>query len=245
MMKSVKIKKSRQNIIFAVAFSLAIHIAVAVPVFYKLSDNSTFSKSLNKINLVWVALETKNNAGSAEKVLRPVADISPNNTVQKTITKDAPEIREARQEVTETSTAASFSGAVILSGYDGSVAATVKEQVYNSSGSAPGETAKSLSAPGIADAYPLYRENVPPVYPEIARIRGYEGIVLVAAEILPDGSVGSMKIRKSSGHAILDQSAVKAVKPWKFEPARKSGKPFAVWVELPIKFVLQDDNSQS
>jgi protein TonB len=245
MMKSLKMKKSRQNIIFAVAFSLAIHIAVAIPLFYKLSGNLSFSKSLNKINLVWVALETKNNAGSAEKVLRPVADISPNKTVQNAITKDAPEIREARQEVAETSAAASFTGAVILSGYDGSAAATVRPQAYNSSGSAPRETAVSPPAPGIADAYPLYRDNVPPVYPEIARIRGYEGIVLVAAEILPDGSVGNMKIRKSSGHAILDQSAVEAVKPWKFEPAKKSGKPFAVWVELPIKFVLQDDNSQS
>jgi TonB family protein len=244
MMKSLKMKKSRQNIIFAVVLSVAIHLAVAVPLFYKLSGNLSFSKSLKKMNLVWVVLETKNDAGSAEKVLRPVAAISPNNAVQKDTTKDAPEIREAKQEVAGTFTAESFTGAVILSGNDGSAAA-VKERMRNSSGNAPGETAVSLPAPGIADAYPLYRENVPPVYPEIARIRGYEGIVLVAAEILPDGSVGNMKIRKSSGHAILDQSAVAAVKPWKFEPAKKSGKPFAVWVELPIKFVLHDDNSQS
>jgi periplasmic protein TonB len=244
-MKSIKMKKSRQNIIFAVAFSLAIHIAVAVPLFYKLSGDLSFSKSLNKINLFWVALETKNNAGSAEKILRPVADIFPNNTMQKAVTNDAQAIREARQEVTGTSTAANFTGAVILSGYAGSVAATAKAQVYNSSGNTAGEKAGDSPAAGIADAFPLYRENVPPVYPEIARMRGYEGIVLVAAEILPDGSVGNMKIRKSSGYAILDQSAVEAVKPWKFEPAKKSGKPFAVWVELPIKFVLQDDNSQS
>jgi protein TonB len=165
--------------------------------------------------------------------------------VQRSITKDAPEIKEAKQEVAGTFPLASSAGPVILSGYDSPVAATAQEQVYNSPGSAPKETARSIPAPGIADAYPLYRENVPPVYPEIARIRGYEGIVLVAAEILQDGSVGNMKIRKSSGYAILDHSAVEAVKPWKFEPAKKSGKPFVVWVELPIKFVLQDDNSQS
>jgi protein TonB len=222
-----------------------IHIALAVTLFYKLSANFSFSKSLNKINLVWVALETKKNAGIAEKSLRPVADILPNNTEQRAVAKDAQEIGDAEQEVAGASAAASSTGAVILSENDGAVAATAKEQVYNSSGIAPGETASSMPAPVIADAYPLYRENVPPVYPEIARIRGYEGIVLVAAEILPDGSVGKMKIRKSSGYAILDQSAAEAVKPWKFEPAKKSGKPFVVWVELPIKFVLQDDNSQS
>jgi protein TonB len=97
---------------------------------------------------------------------------------------------------------------------------------------------------GSLTASPLYRENTPPVYPEIARVRGYEGIVLVFAEILPDGRVGNMKIRKSSGYAILDQSAIEAVKPWKFEPAKKSGNPFTVWVELPIKFILHN-NSQS
>ncbi|HPR15334.1 MAG TPA: energy transducer TonB, partial [Smithella sp.] len=88
-------------------------------------------------------------------------------------------------------------------------------------------------------AYPLYRENTPPVYPEMARLRGYEGIVLVFAEILPTGRVGDVKIRKSSGYAILDQSAIQAVKPWKFEPAKKAGNPFTAWVELPIKFMLQ------
>ena len=91
----------------------------------------------------------------------------------------------------------------------------------------------------IAIAYPLYRENTPPVYPEMARLRGYEGIVLVFAEILPTGRVGDVKIRKSSGYAILDQSAIQAVKPWKFEPAKKAGNPFTAWVELPIKFMLQ------
>jgi len=241
-MNFTKIKKSRQNIIFAVAFSLAIHIAVAVPLFYKSFHNSSFSESLNKLNLVWVALETKNNAAVAPAKLNPVAGTFRSNMAKRAITKETSESGKTNREARETS---DFTGSVILSGYNGSVAVKAKEPAYNSSGNAAGEAAGSLSTPGIADAYPLYRENVPPVYPAIARIRGYEGIVLVAAEILQDGRVGNMKIRKSSGYAILDKSAIEAVKPWKFEPARKSGKPFAVWVELPIKFVLQDDNSQS
>lgn len=93
-------------------------------------------------------------------------------------------------------------------------------------------------------AYPLYKENSPPEYPAIARVRGYEGIVLVSAQILPDGRVGDVRIRKSSGYSILDQSAVQAVKPWKFEPAKKAGNPFTAWVELPIRFILRN-NSQS
>ncbi|HDQ04311.1 MAG TPA: energy transducer TonB, partial [Deltaproteobacteria bacterium] len=88
-------------------------------------------------------------------------------------------------------------------------------------------------------------ENMPPVYPEIARVRGYEGIVLVSAEILTTGRVENAKIRKSSGYSILDQSALNAVKAWRFEPAKKSGRPFTMWVEVPIKFVLKADKSSS
>lgn len=238
-------KKGRQNIIFAVAFSLAIHVALAVSLFYNLSNNFSFSKSFNKLNLVWVALETKKIAGIAAPDLRPVADSTRNNAVQKAVAKELREIPQGNRDVVATSLESGFAGAVILSGYNGPGAAIARKQAYDLPGSAAPEAAGGLSAPG-ANAYPLYRENLPPVYPEIARLRGYEGVVLVYAEILPDGRVGNMKIRKSSGYAILDKSAVEAVKPWKFEPAKKSGKPLTVWVELPIKFVLQDDdNSQS
>jgi protein TonB len=119
-----------------------------------------------------------------------------------------------------------------------------EEQSKNITGHSENQTAVDTSNLNTVIAYPLYKENTPPVYPEVARVHGYEGIVLVSAEILPDGRVGNMKIRKSSGYAILDQSAIEAVKPWKFEPAKKSGNPFTVWVELPIKFILRN-SSQS
>jgi TonB family protein len=232
--------------IFAVAFSLAIHMAGATAVLGTLSDNSGFSKSLNKLNLVWVALETKNSAGMMPAVLHPVAESSWNKAAKKEIAKAMPESGKGGSPVErKTSAPADFAGSVILSGYNGTAEVTMKKQLYNPPEGAAGEAAGRLPMKDTADACPLYRENAAPVYPEMARIRGYEGVVLVAAEILPDGSVGNLKIRKSSGYAVLDQSALEAVRPWKFEPAKRSGKPFAVWVELPIKFVLQDDSSRS
>jgi protein TonB len=119
-----------------------------------------------------------------------------------------------------------------------------KEKSYNLNEYDENETTGNNSNLNTVIAYPLYKENSPPVYPEIARARGYEGVVFVSAEILPNGRVGEVKISKSSGYAILDQSAIQAVKPWKFEPAKKSGNPFKAWVELPIKFIL-NSNSQS
>ena len=46
---------------------------------------------------------------------------------------------------------------------------------------------------------PAYRQNNPPRYPVTARLRGYEGLVLVSAEIMADGKVGGIKLKRSSG----------------------------------------------
>ena len=70
-----------------------------------------------------------------------------------------------------------------------------KEQTHNITGYSANHTAYDTANLNTVIAYPLYKENAPPAYPEIARMRGYEGIVLVFAEILPDGRVGNMKIQ--------------------------------------------------
>jgi TonB family protein len=90
-------------------------------------------------------------------------------------------------------------------------------------------------------AIPRYRENTHPVYPWIARLKGYEGVVLLSAEIFSNGKVGTLKIKRSSGYALLDRSALDAVKTWKFEPGRRMGRSIPMWVDVPVKFILRDN----
>lgn len=99
---------------------------------------------------------------------------------------------------------------------------------------APIETAKEVLA------VPRYGENTPPPYPAVARRRGYEGMVILSAEILVNGNVGKLKIKKSSGYGMLDRSALETVRKWKFEPGRKMGYPVTMYVEVPVRFVLND-----
>jgi TonB family protein len=99
------------------------------------------------------------------------------------------------------------------------------------------------SSERISIAVPRYRDNSQPSYPRIASERGYEGLVLLSAEINADGKVGSLKVKKSSGFAMLDRSALDAVKKWKFEPGKKMGRPISMWVDVPVKFVLQNHAS--
>ncbi len=94
----------------------------------------------------------------------------------------------------------------------------------------------------VSLAIPKYRENSHPRYPMLARSRGEEGVVFVSAEVLANGKVGGLRIKKTSGYRLLDQSALEAVKNWKFEPARRMGIPVAVWVEIPVRFALRDSD---
>jgi TonB family protein len=91
---------------------------------------------------------------------------------------------------------------------------------------------------GIAVPHPRYAGNPKPVYPQEAREKGYGGEVLLRVEVLSNGRAGQVEVKKSSGHEVLDQSALATVKQWKFNPARKGGIPIPFWVNLPIKFQL-------
>ncbi len=59
-------------------------------------------------------------------------------------------------------------------------------------------------------------------YPVVARRMGWEGRVIVAFRILQDGTVRDIRVVEGSGHAVLDRSAVEAVRsasPFPHPPA--------------------------
>jgi len=94
----------------------------------------------------------------------------------------------------------------------------------------------------LHSAVSRYRQTPPPVYPQAARQKGYEGLVLISVEILENGASGQLIVKKSSGYAVLDQAALRAVKKWKFIPAVKNNVRIRTWGDVPIRFVLQDSD---
>ena len=85
-----------------------------------------------------------------------------------------------------------------------------------------------------ADA--AYLKNPPPKYPRIMLRRGIEGTVLVSAQVLDDGRCRHVKLKESSGHQLLDEAALSAVKSWQFVPARKGDIKIVAWVDIPVEF---------
>jgi len=93
------------------------------------------------------------------------------------------------------------------------------------------QAARQDSSPRpVADACP------PPAYPPTAERRGWTGTVVLLIDVAADGTVTAVRIESSSGHTILDEAAIRAVKLWRFAPALTAGLPTAATVRKPIRF---------
>jgi protein TonB len=91
--------------------------------------------------------------------------------------------------------------------------------------------------PPREDAHQL--NNPRPAYPSLSRRLREQGTVLLEILIEPDGSVGEVRIKESSGFKRLDDTAVKAVKQWKYTPAKRGNEPIAYWYLQPLEFSLR------
>ena len=84
-------------------------------------------------------------------------------------------------------------------------------------------------------------EYAPPTYPDRARARGIEGSVSIEVTVLADGTLADVRVVRSSGAAVLDRAAVRAVQAWTFRPATVNGEPVESVLRLPpIRFRLTD-----
>ncbi|HCX73449.1 MAG TPA: hypothetical protein DHM37_07015 [Candidatus Cloacimonas sp.] len=88
---------------------------------------------------------------------------------------------------------------------------------------------------------PVPIKQVQPKYTDFARRTGIEGQVWLEVEVLKNGKVGAVEVKKSllSGPGGLDEAAIKAVKQWEYSPAKSGGKPVACWITFPITFELK------
>lgn len=85
-----------------------------------------------------------------------------------------------------------------------------------------------------------YAHNPKPEYPTIAKSRSWQGKVMLRVKVSAEGLSDAVEVEQSSGHDILDESAVEAVKKWRFIPAKRGETPVASSVIVPIIFSLRD-----
>jgi protein TonB len=74
-----------------------------------------------------------------------------------------------------------------------------------------------------------------PEYPQIARQSGAQGEVILTATIGLDGRVKNLKVE--SGHPLLRNAAIAAVKQWVYRPTLLNGKPVESESRISLNFV--------
>jgi len=84
---------------------------------------------------------------------------------------------------------------------------------------------------------PAKVHDLAPVYPELARRIGVQGVVIIECMIAPNGRVADARVL--SGHPLLDQAALEAVNQWVYTPTRVNGVPVAVLMTVTVKFHLR------
>jgi len=239
----MKMRGSRQDLIFAVSLSLAVHLAAAGVVISSLAPVPVallvpISERAVTVSLVGGIDEIGGQAKRAVKAAKkePVLPRQETRTGEPAPTvseeKKIPFTSFASLDV-YTNGVSAHSGKNRGSREDGLDLATLG----GTSAGAPYGTPETATAPHLI---PAYRQNSPPRYPAAARQRGYEGLVLVSAEIRPDGRVGNLSLKKSSGYPILDDSAMDAVRKWLFRPGQRMGVTVSMWVDVPVRFALNE-----
>lgn len=101
-----------------------------------------------------------------------------------------------------------------------------------------GGTGGGVYQPGAGISPPTLVREVRPIYTDEARRQGIEGDVILEIVVRSDGSVGSIRVRRSLGGG-LDQRAIDAVRQWRFNPAKRNGAPVDVAVEVSVEFKLR------
>ena len=80
----------------------------------------------------------------------------------------------------------------------------------------------------------VYR--VQPDYPALARQVRVQGRVVLRAMISREGAIENLQVL--SGHPMLVQAAVDAVRQWRYRPYVLNGEPVEVETQVTVNFVL-------
>jgi protein TonB len=80
-------------------------------------------------------------------------------------------------------------------------------------------------------------EQVRPQYPPLARQARIQGVVVLEAVINKEGTVDNLKV--ITGHPLLINAALDAVKQWRYKPTMLNGEPVEVVTTITVNFAFQ------
>jgi len=206
-------KTSSQNFI---AYSLVVllHIAAPLCLMLNLKNNSNLPTISFTVTMLDVSATSSNAVSSSASVA--------NNS--KAVTKN-----DFKEKNSQTKASATTSEAT-----QNNKAESKSPQSHDS---AQRNAVLAPTAPALFDA--AYLNNPAPTYPALSRRFEEQGTVILNVYVDENGKAQNISVKKSSGFARLDESALETVKKWQFIAAKQGDKLIASWAQVPIKFVLE------
>jgi TonB family protein len=92
---------------------------------------------------------------------------------------------------------------------------------------------------GAADVKAATVSSPNPVYPLAARKQHWTGFGDFRCHIRADGTVAAVDVLRSTGHQVLDQAAITALREWKFQPGKMQT------INIPINFRMNGRRARS
>jgi TonB family protein len=126
------------------------------------------------------------------------------------------------------------SGAVPLDVLEDNVSQWIGEKLNGRLMAADTDGASAQSTVPATFAEANLIDKVDPVYPQMARIAHIQGDVVLQVTINRRGQI--QRTRIVSGHPILVQAAMDAVKEWRYKPFLVAGEPANVETTVRVKF---------
>jgi len=120
----------------------------------------------------------------------------------------------------------------------GSGMANGDESIFRKQGAAPvvrPETRGPVHVSSTIVAGLLVQKTIP-AYPAIPREAGIQGTVVLQATISKNGTIENLRV--VSGPAMLQQSALDAVKTWRYRPYLLNGEPVEVETTVNVVFTM-------
>ena len=103
-----------------------------------------------------------------------------------------------------------------------------------------GGTGGGAYRPGNGVEIPRLIREVKPQYTADAMRAKIQGVVWLECIVLPDGSVGDVRVTRSLDSTFgLDQEAIRAAKQWRFQPGTRFGEPVPVLISIELSFTLR------
>jgi periplasmic protein TonB len=182
-------------------------------------------------------------AGSAARATPKVAIVDPNQFVAPNeIPRDIP---APSDEAPIIGVGGNIVGGIpggVIGGVPGGVIGGVVGGLINASSNTapppppPPKRREAIKVGGNVMESRLIRK-IEPAYPELAKRARVQGRVVLIVNVDEEGNVSDIKI--SSGHPLLNDAAITAVKQWKYSPTLLNGEPVPVIATVTVIFNLK------